>query len=225
MYQPSHFAENDPQALHALIRTAPLATLVVPTAAGLQANPLPLLLRETPDGLVLAGHVARANPVWTLAPTGEALAVFAGVQGYVSPNWYPSKAVHGQAVPTWNYAVVHAHGTLHWVDDTTWLRRFLTELTAVHEAAAHEAAAHEAAAHEAGQAPPWRLDDAPADFIERLLRAIVGLELRVTRLEGKFKLSQNRSDADRRGVIEGLERQSDATALALAAAMRTAGGA
>jgi transcriptional regulator len=212
MYQPQHFVENRPEALHALMRAAPLATLVVPTADGLVANPLPLMLRPGPQGqgLVLAGHVARANPVWKAAATGEALAVFGGVQGYVSPNWYPSKAAHGKAVPTWNYMVVHAHGLLRWIDDAAWLRGFLAELT------------H---AHEGGQEHPWQITDAPEDFITQTVRAIVGLELQVTRLEGKFKLSQNRGEADRQGVIDGLQRQGDPASMALAEAVRAAGGA
>jgi transcriptional regulator len=209
MYQPQHFVENRPEVLHALMRAAPLATLVLHTAGGLQADPLPLLLRDGPDGLVLAGHVARANPAWTTPHDGEALAIFAGAQGYVSPNWYPSKAAHGKAVPTWNYAVVHAHGVLRWIDDAQWLRTFLSDLTGTHEAP---------------QARPWQLSDAPEDFMTQTLRAIVGLELRVTRLEGKFKLSQNRTRPDLRGAIDGLEQQGDPAAAALAQAMRIAGG-
>jgi transcriptional regulator len=209
MYQPAAFACTDPATLHALMRAAPLATLVVPTAAGLQANPLPLQLREDAQGWVLAGHVARANPVWQAPATGEALAIFSGAQGYVSPGWYPSKAVHGKVVPTWNYATVHAHGSLRWIDDAAWLRQFLEGLTQDHES---------------GQAHPWRISDAPADFTSQLLRAIVGLELRITRLEGKFKLSQNRQAADQQGVLAGLQQQGGAGAAALAQAMRTALG-
>jgi transcriptional regulator len=207
MYLPPQFAPADSAALHALMRAAPLATLVVPTAAGLQANPLPLQLREDAQGWVLAGHVARANPVWQALPTGEALAIFSGAQGYVSPGWYASKAAHGKVVPTWNYATVHAHGSLRWIDDAGWLRSFLEGLTD---------------AHEARQAHPWHVSDAPEDFTAQLLRAIVGLELRITRLEGKFKLSQNRPAADQQGVLAGLQRQGDAGSAALAEAMRAA---
>jgi transcriptional regulator len=205
MHLPSAFVPTDPAALHTLMRTAPLATLVVPTATGLLANPLPLLLREDAQGWLLAGHVARANPVWQAVATGEALAVFSGAQGYVSPGWYASKAAHGKVVPTWNYATVHARGSLRWIDDAQWLRRLLEELTD---------------AHEAGQAQPWHVSDAPEDFLAHMLQAIVGLELRIIRLEGKFKLSQNRPAADQQGVLAGLQRQGDAGALALAEAMR-----
>ena len=210
MYQPSSFAPTDTEAMHALMRAAPLATLVVPTATGLQANPLPLQLREDAQGWVLAGHVARANPVWQAAPTGEVLAVFSGAQGYVSPGWYASKAAHGKVVPTWNYATVHAHGSLRWIDDAEWLRAFLDGLTRTHEA---------------GQAHPWQMSDAPADFTAQLLQAIVGLELRITRLEGKFKLSQNRPAADQQGVLAGLQQNGDAGSAALAEAMRAVLGA
>jgi transcriptional regulator len=209
MYQPASFAPTD-AARHALMRAAPLATLVVPTATGLQANPLPLQLREDAQGWVLAGHVARANPVWQALPTGEALAIFSGAQGYVSPGWYASKAAHGKVVPTWNYATVHAHGSLRWIDDAGWLRAFLDGLTHTHEA---------------GQVHPWQMSDAPADFTAQLLQAIVGLELRITRLEGKFKLSQNRPAADQQGVLAGLQHQGDAGSAALAEAMRSVLGA
>ena len=210
MYQPASFAPTDAAAMHALMRAAPLATLVVPTAAGLVANPLPLQLREDAQGWVLAGHVARANPVWQAAPTGEVLAIFSGAQGYVSPGWYASKAAHGKVVPTWNYATVHAHGSLRWIDDAGWLRAFLDGLTDTHEA---------------GQAHPWHMGDAPGDFTAQLLQAIVGLELRITRLEGKFKLSQNRPAADQQGVLAGLQHRGDAGSAALAEAMRAVLGA
>jgi transcriptional regulator len=202
MYLPTHFTETRPELLHALMREHPLATLVVPTAAGLVANPLPLMLRESGDGLKLVGHVARANDVWRQPPAGEALAVFTAAQGYVSPAWYPSKAEHGKVVPTWNYATVHAHGTLRWIDDTAWLHELVSALTDRHEAL---------------RAKPWHVSDAPDDYVQQMLRAIVGLELTVTRLEGKFKLSQNRAAADREGVVQGLSAQGDAV---LATAVR-----
>lgn len=164
-----------------------------------------MIAREGDHGLVLAGHVARANPVWRSPASGEALAIFAGPQGYVSPSWYASKHDGGEVVPTWNYAVVHATGALSWIDDARWLRAFLVELTARHEAASER---------------PWSLDDAPAAFIDQLLGTIVGCELRVTRLQGKLKLSQNRSAADREGVLRGLEARGDAASLGLAQLMR-----
>jgi transcriptional regulator len=207
MYVPPAFAVTDTATLHTLMREAPLATLVAPTAQGLQAHPLPLHLREDAHGWLLVGHVARANPVWQTVPTAAVLALFNGAQGYVSPSWYAAKARHGKVVPTWNYATVQAHGTLRWVDDAAWLHALVTELTHTHEA---------------GQAHPWHVSDAPQDFIAQLLRAIVGLELRITRLEGKFKLSQNRPADDQQGVVAGLLQQGDAGSAALADAMRKA---
>jgi transcriptional regulator len=205
MYVPTAFNEQRAEVLHDLIRAAPFATLVVPTAQGLEANHIPLLLRLE-GGARLVGHVARANPVWKLEPTGEALAVFGGAQGYVSPSAYASKAEHGKVVPTWNYVVVHAHGRLRWIEEDAWLAALLEDLTGAHEAARPE---------------PWQVSDAPADFVARTRQGVVGLELVITRLEGKLKLSQNRSLADREGVVALLERQGDAASLALARAMRT----
>jgi transcriptional regulator len=207
MYQPRQFQEARAEPLHALMRAHPMALLMVSTDAGIEANPLPLHLIVGEGGAPsrLVGHVARANPVWHMAARGEALAVFTAAQGYVSPGWYPSKAEHGKAVPTWNYATVHAHGCLRFVDDAAWVRAQLEQLT------------H---AHEAQQAQPWHLHDAPEDYLHRMIGAVVGLELSVTRLEGKFKLSQNRSEADRQGVIEGLGTQGEAQAQELAEAMQ-----
>ena len=136
----------------------------------------------------MRGHVARANPVWK-AGAGEALAIFLGPHAYVSPSWYPSKAETGKAVPTWNYIAVHARGTIQWIQDGDWLRAHVTALSA---------------AHEAGRENPWAIGDAPASYVDGLLRAIVGFELSIAKLEGKWKLSQNRDAADRAGVRDGL---------------------
>ena len=188
MYTPAHFAERRPGELAALMRAHPLATVVVQGEDGLVANLLPLLLDETRQ--VLRGHVARANPLWRLAGEGlAALVLFHGPQGYVSPSHYPSKAEHGRVVPTWNYAVVEVHGRLRAIDDRAWLGDLVERLTAQHEAAS---------------AVPWRPGDAPADYLDRMLAAIVGVELAIERVAGKFKLSQNRDAADRAGVIAGL---------------------
>jgi transcriptional regulator len=187
MYQPAAFVQADPAALHALMRGFPLATLVHAGADGLTADHLPLELDA--DAGVLRGHVARANPLWRRAAGQRVLAVFHGPQGYVSPGWYPAKAEHGKVVPTWNYAVVHAHGTLRVIDDADWLRALVGRLTDRHEAA---------------QARPWAVGDAPPDYLAAMLAAIVGIELPIERLEGKWKLSQNRAAADRRGVVAGL---------------------
>lgn len=211
MYQPRHFREDDPERLHALMRAHPLALLVFATEQGLEANPLPLHLVVGEHGAPsrLVGHVARANPAWRQAPRGPALAVFTAAQGYVSPGWYPSKAVHGKAVPTWNYATVHAHGPLRFIDDAAWVRGLLAPLTEAHESA---------------QARPWTMDEAPASYIDTMVAAVVGLELSVERLEGKFKLSQNRDAADRQGVIDALEAADSPQTRALAQAMRGPAG-
>ncbi|MCW5636140.1 MAG: FMN-binding negative transcriptional regulator [Rubrivivax sp.] len=188
MYVPSHFESRNDAALAALIDAHPLAQIVHRGAdGGLDADPVPLL--HDAATRTLRGHVARANPLWRVAAGQPVLAIFTGADAYVSPNWYPSKAATHKAVPTWNYLVVHAHGTLQVHDDADWLRAFLTQLTARHEASLPR---------------PWSLADAPADYLGQMLRAIVGIEIPVARLVGKFKASQNRSAADREGVARGL---------------------
>ena len=218
MYQPSSFAETRPEALHAFVREQPLGTLVTLDRAGaLQADLVPFLLERgpTPHG-TLRGHVARANPLWRdSAPGAEALVVFQGVEGYVSPAWYASKAVHGKVVPTWNYALVQARGPLRVVDDADWLRALVGRLTDHFEARRVAAAPAPAA---------WGVDDAPADYVEAMLRAIVGIEIDLASLVGKFKLSQNRDEADRDGAIGGLRALGDPAAQALADAMQRARG-
>ena len=181
MYVPEHFREDRPEVLQDAMRRIGFATLVT---QGLDANHLPMLIG---DG-VLRGHVARANPVWK-AGDGEALAIFLGPHAYVSPSFYPSKAVTGKAVPTWNYITVHARGGIRWIQDGDWLRAHVTALSATHEK---------------GRENPWTIGDAPAAYVDGLFRAIVGFELTVASLEGKWKLSQNRDAADRAGVREGL---------------------
>ena len=193
MYTPKHFGETRVEALHGLIRAYPFATLVTRAADGLTANHLPFEL----VGEVLHGHVARGNELAQL-DGAEVLLVFQGPDGYISPNWYPSKHETGREVPTWNYAVVHVHGRLRVIDDAAWLRRLLETLTDHHEA---------------GQPQPWKISDAPDDHIETSLRAIVGLEVSIDRIEGKFKLSQNHPARNRAGVIAGLrERDGDGDA-------------
>lgn len=192
MYVPPHFVSPSREAECALMRAHPLATLVWQDGGGLQATPLPLLLRESGDGvLTLAAHLPRANPLVQHLMKGPQtlLAVFHGPDAYVSPNWYPSKAETHRQVPTWNYATVHAHGTAHLHDDPAWVRAQLEALTATHEAT---------------QPQPWTLAEAPPDYLAALLRVLVGLELRVTRVEGKFKLSQNRDARDLDGVRAAL---------------------
>ena len=210
MYTPTHFAESRPEVLHALMRAHPLATLVLTDEAGaLDAHHLPLLLQVDEQGRAwLRGHVARANPLWRQAQGVDGLPVlviFQGAQAYISPNWYPSKAETHRAVPTWNYAVVHAHASLRAVDDAAWLRALLADLTA---------------AHEARQPQPWQLSDAPADYLDRMLAAVVGIELDITQLQGKWKTSQNQPAANRAGVVAGLTQHGTEEAAAMAAWVR-----
>ncbi len=190
MYTPRHFEAPSLEAMQALMQSHPLAALVTPTADGLDANHIPLQWHPLEGGHgLLRGHVARANPLVGSALTGDALVIFQGPQAYVSPGWYPGKAQNGKAVPTWNYLVVHAHGPLRLLDDAAWLREQVRQLSA---------------AHEAGLASPWSVDDAPPDYIDALLKAIVGIEIPITRLQGKWKLSQNQPGPNRAGVIAAM---------------------
>ncbi|TPG58465.1 FMN-binding negative transcriptional regulator [Roseomonas nepalensis] len=204
MYVPPAFREEDLAALHGMMRGAGLANLVTATAEGLVATPLPLLLApdEGPFG-TLYGHLARANPQWRQPPLGDAMAIFMGPDAYVSPSWYPSKREHGKVVPTWNYIAVHAHGPVEFFDDADRLLDAVTRLTD---------------RHEQPRAEPWAVSDAPAAFVQSQLRGIVGLRLPIARLEGKRKMSQNRSAEDRAGVAAGLaasDRAADRAAAAL----------
>ncbi len=199
MYIPPAFAEDRPDELLAIMRAASLPILISPTTSGLAATHLPLHV-ESPSRII--GHVARANLHWREAlPNAESLAIFTAVDGYVSPTWYPSKTETGKVVPTWNYQTVHATGRLETIEDPSEILKIVTTLTNQHEA---------------GRATPWAVTDAPPDYIAAQLKGIVGLVLHVTRLEGKVKLSQNKSMADRAGVAEGAAQENPA----LAAAMR-----
>ena len=191
MYTPSYFAENRPAVLHGLMDRYPLAAVVAVTADGIQANHIPLILEPSGGTLgTLKGHIARANSWWRdLRPGADVLAIFQGSSHYISPNWYPSRAEHGKVVPTWNYTVVHARGRIAWIHDASWLRGLLESLTD---------------RHERGNAPPWRMSDAPTEYIERMLAAIVGFEIAIDSLTGKWKVSQNRSAEDRAGVVSSL---------------------
>jgi transcriptional regulator len=191
MYVPGHFEETRGEVLRRLIGERPLGTLVTFGAAGLDANHVPFELDPEPAPLgTLRGHLARGNPQWRgFSPDVEALVVFHGPDAYVSPALYPSKRETGKVVPTWNYVVVHARGPLRIVEDPEWLRALVGRLTDRHERARPD---------------PWKVSDAPPDFVDKMLRAIVGLEIPLRGLEGKWKLSQNRPLADRRGVAEGL---------------------
>lgn len=203
MYTPRSFAIDDLQQMQQHMLDTRLAMVVTHGAQGLQASHLPLMLRpnEGPNG-TLYGHFARANSQWKELQEGaEALVIFAGADAYVSPGFYPGKAEHGKVVPTWNYVAVHAYGTAQVITDAEPLLDLVSALTD---------------RHEAGRAQPWKVADAPADYIDGMLKAIVGFALPIHRLEGKRKLSQNRSSADMAGVREGLAASPDAQDRALA---------
>jgi transcriptional regulator len=215
MYLPAHFKEDRTPVLHELIRVHPFATLVTLDATGLVANHLPMEIDATAGPLgTLRGHVARGNPIWKSPRLDvEALAVFHGPQHYITPTYYATKPATGKVVPTWNYATVHAYGTLRVIDDAAWLRSFVEQLTDRHEAE-HARATGDA---------PWHVGDAPESFLEKQLAAIVGLELPIARIEGKWKVSQNRPAEDRAGVVAGLGRSDDAAARAMAELVRERG--
>ncbi len=203
MYLPTDFRESRLPVLHALMSAHPLATLVAVTADGIVANHIPLLLEAGAEHGALRGHIARANPLWKqLADGAEVLAVFHGPEHYISPRWYPSKREHGQVVPTWNYAVVHARGALTWHHDEVWLRGLLEALTNRHESRFAE---------------PWQVSDAPPEYLRKMLGAIVGFDIQLRELTGKWKASQNRSAADVQGVIAGLAALDDPPARAMQA--------
>ena len=196
MYIPPTFREDRIEALHALIRQHPLGLLTSAGAVGLAATPLPFLVypAEGPHG-TLRAHLARANPHWRELQGGAGcLVVFMGPQGYVTPSWYPSKREMQKVVPTWNYVCVQAWGRPRIVEDAAWLRRHIDDLTRAREAA---------------RPAPWAVSDAPEDYLTAQMQAIVGIEIPIARIEGKWKLSQNRPAADRAGVLAGLSDPED----------------
>jgi transcriptional regulator len=197
MYRPSLFREDRVEVQHALIRANPLGLLITAGAGGLIANPVPIVVDD--DGTdygTLRLHLARANPqVAELASVNECLVVFQGPQAYVTPTWYPTKQASGKVVPTWNYATVHAWGTPTLIEDPAWLRRQIDDLTGLLEDPRPE---------------PWQVDDAPAPFVAAQLRGIVGVEIPISRLEGKWKMSQNRPEVDKLGVVDGFREQGEA---------------
>jgi len=198
MYLPKHFEQPDRNALTVLMRDHPLATLIVATPDGPTADLIPLEFDDAAN--TLRGHVARANPLWKHAGS-QALVVFTGPDAYITPGWYASKREHGKVVPTWNYTMVQARGVLHAVDDAPWLRALVGRLTDHHERT---------------QAKPWSVTDAPDDYVQQMLRAIVGIEIPLASLVGKWKVSQNRSAADRDGTAQGLEAAHQAMAALVA---------
>jgi transcriptional regulator len=194
MYVPAHFKEDRVAVMHDAIRKYGFGTLVTFSGEELEASHLPLLLdpEPAPFGTVV-GHLARANPQWQrVKPDIEALAIFLGPNTYITPSWYPTKQQNGKVVPTWNYLAIHAYGTLTFFDDPAELRAHVSKMTDTHESP---------------RAAPWALNDAPESFVQGMLRAIVGFKLRITRLEGKWKMSQNRPAQDVTGVLEGLARE------------------
>jgi transcriptional regulator len=206
MYLPRPFEETRPDILRAFIRENPLGTLVVMTENGLDANHIPFEFdpEPAPHG-TLHGHVARSNPVWRqFSPAIEALVVFHGPQSYVSPSWYPTKQETGQAVPTWNYIVVHARGPLRAIDDSPRVRAHLEQLTAHHEA---------------GRPHPWHIADAPADYVSKQIGQIIAIEIPLSQLVGKWKVSQNRVERDRIGTAQGLLEEKRPGSDAMAAAI------
>lgn len=190
--------------MHSLIVSSPLGTLVTLGASGLFATHIPMVLED--DGTqfgVLRGHISRANPQWRdFVPTVDALAIFAGHQHYITPNWYPETKEHGREVPTWNYVVVHAYGPLTVIQDEHWLLTNVEKLTNIHEA---------------GSPVPWKVSDAPEDYIKSQLRGIVGLEVPIQQLLGKWKVSQNKTERARNGVVEGLADLNTPESLAMKA--------
>ena len=208
MYIPAHFEETRIEILHELMRNHPLATLVTLSADGLNANHIPLELdpEPTPFG-TLRGHVARANPVWRdFNSDVEAMVIFQGANSYISPSWYATKKETGKVVPTWNYAVVHAYGALKIIEDTTWLRALIERLTNHHETE---------------KETPWKVSDAPENYLNPLLKAIVGIEIPITKISGKWKVSQNQPYANRIGVVDGLRELKEEKAETIAAVIES----
>ncbi len=203
MYIPQHHEEQRVEILHDLMHRHPLATWVTLADGGLVANHVPFLL-DASRGVLLA-HVARANPVWRTAAEHPSLLIFQGAQAYITPSWYPSKHDHGMAVPTWNYVVVQARGRARIIEDRDWLLAHVSAMTDTQEAA---------------QALPWKVADAPADFIARMLNAVVGIEIPIDSLTGKWKVSQNRTAPDRLGVVAGLMGRDDPQSASMAALVR-----
>jgi transcriptional regulator len=205
MHRPDHFRIEDVQEMHALMRARPFAALVSAGASGLYGTHLPTVLKDEGSYGTIECHLARANPHWKdLAEGGEAMMIFQGPEGYITPNWYATKAQTGKAVPTWNYAVVHAYGRPAIMKEKEWLLRHVTELSEQQERT---------------EAHPWKVSDAPESYIDVMLRGIIGFRFEITRLEGKWKMSQNREMQDRIGVIDGLTARASGDDLEIAEAV------
>lgn len=204
MYVPSHFKHNDVATLQGYIRDYAFGLLVIADDEGIEANHVPFYLSVAEDGSLgsLQCHLARGNRVWQRIENSRfVLAVFQGPEAYVSPSWYPSKADTGRVVPTWNYLAVHAEGPAEVIQDAAWLKEHLCQLT-------HQ--------HESARAEPWAVEDAPEDYTEGLMRGIVGIEIKIEKLTGKLKASQNQTESNRVGVKSGLKEDSAAHACAMA---------
>jgi transcriptional regulator len=203
MYIPRANKEDRIPVLHKLMEDQPFASLITVGSSGLFASHIPMVLERSGPMGCLRGHLSRANTQWRdYTPSVEALAIFSGPQHYITPSWYPEKQETGKVVPTWNYVVVHAYGYLKVIEDREWLMAHLARLTGIHEA---------------GSSVPWKITDAPADYIASQVKGIVGLEMAIERLEGKWKVSQNRSEQDRSGVARGLAELNTADSLAMQA--------
>jgi transcriptional regulator len=208
MYLPKSFEPPDTDTLLHFLRAHSFGVLVTATSHGLDGNHLPFVFDPEPSPYgTLRGHVARANPIWRECQGADALAIFQGPDSFISPSWYPTKQETGAVVPTWNYIVVHAHGAVRVVQDASWLRAHVEALTN---------------RHEASREAPWAVSDAPADYIDKMVGAIVGIEMPISRLIGKWKLSQNRSERDRAGVVEGLLREGSESASRMAGLVKGA---
>jgi transcriptional regulator len=203
MYNPKHFEETRVEVMHALMRSHPLCTLVTLSADGLVANHIPMLLRPGQGAFgTLVAHVARANPVWKETDFSmPVLVIFQGPQAYISPSWYATKQEHGKVVPTWNYAVVQASGLMQVHDDAQWIRAQATQITAERESAFDK---------------PWAVDDAPRDYTDTMINALVGIEIPLNKLTGKWKVSQNQPVANRQTVVQALQADGGAQAAAMA---------
>ena len=196
MYIPASFREDNLTRLHDLIQAHPLGLLVTHGESGIEASPIPFLLyQDEGEYGVLRAHMARANSHWQAVDgLAQCLVVFQGAEGYVTPSWYPSKAATHKVVPTWNYAMVQVRGTPAVIEDAAWLCRQLDDLTTLHEQS---------------RLQPWSVRDAPPDYIANQMKAIIGIEIPISQIEGKWKMSQNKDDADREGVITGMRSDTD----------------
>jgi transcriptional regulator len=203
MFTPKKFKQENVDDLVQLIQQHPFATLITHSEGGLEATHLPMFVVKKADGFCLKAHIAKANPLWKSVKNGaEVLITFHGPNGYISPNHYPTKKQTGKAVPTWNYVVVHVKGAIAFIHDPDWIYNAIDTLTNIHES---------------GQAQPWSIKDAPDEYIQKMIPAIVGIEIEVTSMEGQWKLSQNQPEVNQHGVVAGLAQSADSNSVKVAA--------